>query len=80
MDKEFRRILAAGIRNLKDNEQTVISLYYIEELNMKEIAGIMHVSEPRISQIHAGAIRKLKEYITEKAKVEKEGYHVSGVL
>lgn len=80
MDKEFRRILAAGIRNLKDNEQTVISLYYIEELNMKESAGIMHVSEPRISQIHAGAIRKLKEYITEKAKVEKEGYHVSGVL
>lgn len=80
MDKEFRRILAAGIRNLKDNEQTVISLYYIEELNMKEIAGIMHVSEPRISQIHAGAIRKLKEYITEKTKIEKEGYHVSGVL
>ncbi|MCB6201404.1 sigma-70 family RNA polymerase sigma factor [Extibacter muris] len=80
MDKEFRRILADGIRNLKDNEQTVISLYYIEELNMKEIAGIMHVSEPRISQIHAGAIRKLKEYITEKTKVEKEGYHVSGVL
>ncbi|WP_049728547.1 sigma-70 family RNA polymerase sigma factor [Dorea sp. D27] len=80
MDKEFRRILAAGIRSLKDNEQLVISLYYIEELNMKEIAGIMHVSEPRISQIHAGAIRKLKEYITEKTKVEKEGYHVSGVL
>ena len=82
MDKEFRRILAAGIRSLKDNEQTVISLYYIEELNMKEIAGIMHVSEPRISQIHAGAIRKLKEYITEKtmAEKEKEGDHVSGVL
>lgn len=80
MDKEFRHMLADGIRSLKENEQTVISLYYMEELNMKEIAGILHVSEPRISQIHAGAIRKLREYFTEKTKMEREGYHVSGVL
>lgn len=73
MEKEFRKTLAEGIRSLKKNEQTVISLYYIDELNMKEIAAVMEVSEPRISQIHASAIRKLKEYIKEKDSEKKEG-------
>lgn len=72
MEKEFKGMLADGIRSLKENEQTVISLYYMEELNMKEIASVMHVSEPRISQIHASAIRKLKEYITENNNTEEE--------
>ena len=41
----------------------VLSLYYINELNMKEISVVMQVSEPRISQIHANAIRKLRNYM-----------------
>ncbi len=41
----------------------VISLYYVEELNMGQIARILNVSEPRISQIHSSAIRKLKAYM-----------------
>lgn len=73
LEKEFHQTLSDGIRSLKKNEQTVISLYYIDELNMKEIAAVMQVSEPRISQIHAGAIRKLREYIKEKDKEKKEG-------
>lgn len=63
LENEFKEILKSGILSLKENEQMVVSLYYIEELNMKEIAGILQVSEPRISQIHANAIRKLREYI-----------------
>ena len=42
----------------------VISLYYVEELNMGQIAHILNVSEPRISQIHSAAIRKLKAYMS----------------
>ena len=57
-----------GIKSLKENEQTVISLYYMEELSAREIARILEVSEPRISQIHSGAIRKLRMYINEKLK------------
>jgi len=63
LENEFKEILADGIRTLKEKEQMVISLYYMEELNMKQIAEVMNVSEPRVSQIHSGAVRKLKEYI-----------------
>ncbi len=63
LDQEFKQVLADGIKTLKEKEQMVVSLYYVEELNMKQIAQVMEVSEPRISQIHANAIRKLKDYI-----------------
>ena len=42
----------------------VISLYYMEELNMGQIAQVLGVSEPRVSQIHSAAIRKLKAYMS----------------
>ncbi|MEF9941535.1 MAG: FliA/WhiG family RNA polymerase sigma factor [Lachnospiraceae bacterium] len=63
LDEEMKSIIASGIGLLKEKEQTVISLYYVDELNMKDIAKVMQVSEPRISQIHANAIRKLKLYM-----------------
>ncbi len=64
MEKELHRILADGVVTLKENEQLVISLYYVEELHMKDIANILNISEPRVSQIHSAAIKKLKTYIT----------------
>lgn len=63
LDEELKTMIVQGVKNLKENEQMVISLYYVEELNMKEIAKVMQVSEPRISQIHANAIRKLRIHI-----------------
>lgn len=57
---ESRQMLAAAVETLKEKEKMVISLYYVEELNMGQIAQILGVSEPRISQIHSSAIRKLK--------------------
>lgn len=79
LKKEISEILAEGIEGLKENEQLVISLYYIEELNMRQIARIMDVSEPRISQIHTNAIKKLKKYM-QKFNEEKESKDVSGIL
>nr|WP_314462336.1 FliA/WhiG family RNA polymerase sigma factor [uncultured Clostridium sp.] len=64
LQEEFKQILVSAINNLKENEQKVISLYYMDELNMKEIARIMNVSEPRISQIHSNAIQKLRLNLT----------------
>ena len=62
-DQELQETLAAGIRSLQENEQMVLSLYYEKNLHMKEIAQVMEVSEPRISQIHARAIQKLRDYM-----------------
>lgn len=63
MEEEFRNTLVEAIKSLKENEQKVISLYYMDELNMKEIARVLDVSEPRISQIHANAIQKLRMFM-----------------
>lgn len=60
---EFELAMKRGLETLRKNEQMVISLYYKKELSMKEIASILHLSEPRISQIHANAIRKLRIYM-----------------
>ena len=58
--QEMLDVLTEGISSLRENEQTVVSLYYRKNLSMKEIAQVMEVSEPRISQIHSRAIQKLK--------------------
>ena len=60
LQQELLQILAEGITTLRENEQMVISLYYQKNLRMKEIAQVMDVSEPRVSQIHSRAIQKLK--------------------
>ncbi len=61
--QELLDTLTKAIESLRENEQTVISLYYQKNLSMKEIAQVMEVSEPRISQLHSRAIQKLKLYM-----------------
>ena len=61
--RELRERLAAGIAALRPNEQLVLSLYYEKELTMKEIAQVMGVSAPRVSQIHSRAIQQLRAYM-----------------
>ena len=61
--QELLDTLTEGIASLRENEQMVVSLYYRKNLSMKEIAQVMDVSEPRISQIHSRAIQKLKLYM-----------------
>jgi len=58
--KELQSILKKSIESLRENEQMVVSLYYRKELNMKEIAKVMGISEPRVSQLHSAALKKLK--------------------
>jgi len=57
--QETKRMLAEAIDKLSDKEKKVVSLYYYEELTLKEISHIMGVSESRISQIHSKAVMKL---------------------
>ena len=53
--------LRDAMRDLKEQERTVLSLYYFEELKAREIADIMGVSESRISQIRSKALIQLRE-------------------
>ena len=62
-EQELQHTLAQGISALQENEQIVLSLYYEKNLHMKEIAQVMGVSEPRISQIHSRAIQKLRDHM-----------------
>ena len=56
----FRRALAAEIDGLPEREKLVLSLYYEEELNLKEIGLVLSVSESRVSQIHSQAAAGLR--------------------
>ena len=60
LDMELSENLLNEIETLRDREQSVLQMYYGNNLSMKEIAEILEVSEPRISQIHAAAIKKLR--------------------
>lgn len=57
---ELKDILGDAINKLPEKEKTVVSLYYFEELTLKEISAIMKVSESRISQLHTKAVLRLR--------------------
>jgi RNA polymerase sigma factor FliA len=58
--KEIKDVVAGSLKGLSDMEQKVVSLYYYDELTLKEIAEIFHLTESRISQIHSKAILRLR--------------------
>lgn len=49
-----------AIEELPDNEKTVISLYYFEDLTLKEIGRVLGVTESRACQLHTRAVLKLQ--------------------
>ncbi|NQU08982.1 MAG: FliA/WhiG family RNA polymerase sigma factor [Candidatus Abyssubacteria bacterium] len=59
--KEMEQSLVEAIEKLSINEQHVITLYYYDELTLKEIGEVLGLSESRICQIHRAVIRKLKQ-------------------
>jgi RNA polymerase sigma factor for flagellar operon FliA len=68
--EEKKEHLKALISELPEREQLVISLYYTEELNLKEIALILGVTESRVSQVLSKTLRTLKFKIEEAEKEE----------
>jgi RNA polymerase sigma factor for flagellar operon FliA len=57
---ELRDALASAIGKLPEREKTVITLYYYEELTLREIGEVLGVTESRVSQLHTKAILRLK--------------------
>lgn len=60
---ELFETLVKSIEKLLENEQLVLSLYYKKNLNMKEIAQVMSISTPRVSQLHTRAVQKLRVHM-----------------
>nr|WP_115719186.1 RNA polymerase sigma factor FliA [Gallaecimonas mangrovi] len=56
----FQNALSEALKKLPERESIVLSLYYEEELNLKEIGAVLGVSESRVCQIHAQAMSRLK--------------------
>ena len=57
---EVKETLAAAIEKLPEKERIVVGLYYYDEMTLKEIAAILHLSEARISQLHTKAIFRMR--------------------
>jgi RNA polymerase sigma factor for flagellar operon FliA len=58
--EDFKRNLAEAIAGLPDRERLVLTLYYDEDLNLREIGAVIGVSESRVSQIHSQALLRLQ--------------------
>ncbi len=62
---ELKKMLALAISELGEKEQHVLSLYYFEELTMKEVGEVLGVGESRVSQIHSLAMVRLRSRLQE---------------
>lgn len=58
--KNAKEKIKDGIKSLPEKQRLVLSLYYYEDLNLKEIGQVLDVTESRVSQLHTQAILKLK--------------------
>ena len=63
LEAESRQRLIDAIEELPEKERLVLTLYYYEELTMREIGSTLGVVESRVSQIHSGAVRHLRSVL-----------------
>lgn len=62
---EFQKLLAKSITDLPEREKMVLSLYYNDEMNLREIGATLNISESRVCQIHGQALLRLKSRMHE---------------
>jgi RNA polymerase sigma factor for flagellar operon FliA len=63
--KELQSSLGKGIDELPEKERLVMTLYYYEELTMKEIGKVLEITESRVCQLHGKALLKMKKKMAE---------------
>lgn len=69
--KELKQMLVKAINELSERERLVLTLYYYEEMTLKEIGEILNVSDSRVSQLHTKAILKLRAKLSLVSKKTK---------
>ncbi len=70
--RELKSALARAIEQLSEKERLVISLYYLEELTMKEAGEVLKITESRVSQIHSQAIMRLRTKLRKERLLEDD--------
>ncbi len=65
LSEDMHRAVTTAIERLPERERLVMSLYYDEELNLKEIGAVLGVSESRVSQIHGQAIARIRAQLSD---------------
>lgn len=65
LDQSMRQAIIEAIQMLPERERLVLSLYYEQELNLKEIGAVLKVTESRVCQLHGQALLRLKAQLTE---------------
>ena len=70
---ELERLLAEAIERMPQLERTVLSLYYYEEMTLREIAKIVDLHESRISQLKSQAILRLRSYMQKRWPQQRGG-------
>jgi RNA polymerase sigma factor FliA len=61
--QEQRTRLEEGLRRLPERERVALTLYYYEELTMKEVGEVLAVGESRVSQLHSSALARLRQFL-----------------
>lgn len=64
-DRRMREALVAAIKQLPEREQFVMSMYYEQDMNLKEIAAVLGVTESRVCQLHSQSIARLRTKLRE---------------
>ncbi len=64
-DQRMRMALVEAIKNLPEREQQIMSMYYEHDMNLKEIAAVLGVTESRICQLHSQSIARLRAKLRE---------------
>ena len=60
LQSELKSLLAEALDSLDEKERQVMALYYLEELNMKEVGAVLRIGESRVSQLHSIALVRLR--------------------
>ncbi len=68
---ELERLLACAIEKMSELEKTVLSLYYYEEMTLREIAKVLGLHESRISQLKSQAILRLRSFMQKRWPVDR---------
>ncbi len=67
LDHDLRESVVAAIEGLPEREKLMMSLYYEQDLNLREIGAVMGVSESRVCQIHSQAIARIRARLRDRA-------------
>ena len=59
-------VLRIAVGQLPEKSRLVLAMYYFEELTLRQIAEVLHVTESRVSQIHTQSLRQLRTILAER--------------